>query len=49
VDIETMHVHVYYVMSYALGYYLNYVLLLCYVLCTWLLFELCLMIVDKYL
>ena len=22
-DIETMHVHVYYVMSYALGYYLN--------------------------
>jgi hypothetical protein len=28
VDIETMHVHVYYVM------------LLCYVLCTWLLFEL---------
>jgi hypothetical protein len=41
VDIKTMHVHVYYVMSYALGYYLNFM--------SHAIGELCLMVVDKYL
>jgi hypothetical protein len=41
VDIETMHVHVYYVMSYALGYYLNFM--------SYAFGELCLMVLDKYL
>jgi hypothetical protein len=52
VDIETMHVHVYYFMSYALGYYLNF---MSYALGYYLNFmsyafgQLCLMVVDKYL
>jgi hypothetical protein len=43
VDIETLHVHVYYLnfMSYALGYYLNFM--------SYAFGELCLMFVDKYL
>jgi hypothetical protein len=41
VDIKTMHVHVYYVMSYALGYYSNFM--------SHAIGELCLMVVDKYL
>jgi hypothetical protein len=41
VDIETMHVHVYYFMSYALGYYLNFM--------SYAFGELCRMVVDKYL
>jgi hypothetical protein len=43
VDIETMHVHVYHFMSYALGigYYLNSM--------SYAFGELCLMPVDKYL
>jgi hypothetical protein len=41
VDIKTMHVHVFYVMSYALGYYLNFM--------SHAIGELRLMVVDKYL
>jgi hypothetical protein len=47
VDIETLHVHVYYLsslfelMSYALGYYLHFM--------SYAFGELCLMFVDKYL